>query len=345
MKQKTSFLIYTLIIGLLVFSSSCSKDEKVIEKEKPKSIPTLTTTVVTEVSFTTATSGGVINSDGGAVVTARGICWSINQSPTINDNKTIDGSGTGNFTSSITDLLPGTIYYVRSYATNTEGTGYGNSLSFKTEDGVVDTDGNVYKIITIGKQTWMAENLKSLPSVVGPNKHSDTTPYYYVYGYEGTNIAEAKATDNYKVYGVLYNWVAAMAGSKSSDTNPSRVQGICPKGWHLPSNNEWAELVGYLGGEEIAGGKLKETGVTHWNNPNKGATNQSGFSALPGGYRGDEGVFWYINEDGHWWSATEYPERPTAWSVTLVHSEGNFYKSGLNTYKEKGNSVRCIKDK
>lgn len=166
-------------------------------------------------------------------------------------------------------------------------------------------DGNVYSWVTIGKQVWMAENLKYLPSVAGPGTGSVSTAYYYVYEYNGTDVNAAKATSNYTTYGVLYNWAAAMAGSASSSTNPSGVQGVCPTGLHLPSDAEWTELIDYLGGgASVAGGKLKEIGATHWSSPNTGATNETGFTALPGGYRFNNGKFNGIGNYGSWWSAT-----------------------------------------
>src|SRR5690554_1489570 len=176
-------------------------------------------------------------------------------------------------------------------------------------------DGNVYKIITIGDQVWMAENLAYLPSVnmVADGSEDAAGSYYYVYGYDGTNVADAKATGNYATYGVLYNWTAAMDGEASSTTNPSGIQGVCPAGWHLPSEAEWAELTNYLGGTVLAGDKLKETGTTHWNTRNIGATNETGFTALPGGTRYGNGTFYGIGGSGYWWSATEY-DATNAWS-------------------------------
>jgi len=202
-------------------------------------------------------------------------------------------------------------------------------------------DGNVYSYITIGNQVWMAENLKYLPSVVGPGTGSQTTPYYYVYGYNGTTVAEAKATANYTTYGVLYNWPAAMNGAASSTANPSGVQGVCPTGWHLPSDAEWTELTDYLGGTSIAGGKLKETGTTHWNSPNTGATNETGFTALPGGLRSDYGAFFNIGNYGFWWSATEY-DSTNAWRSYMGNGCSSVYR-GYNG-KEVGFSVRCVRD-
>jgi uncharacterized protein (TIGR02145 family) len=202
-------------------------------------------------------------------------------------------------------------------------------------------DGNHYNTVKIGNQIWMAENLKYLPSVVGPGTGSQTTPYYYVYGYDGTNITDAKATANYTTYGVLYNWSAAMNGAASSTTNPSGIQGVCPTGWHLPSDAEWTELTDYLGGTSVAGGKLKETGTTHWTSPNTGATNETGFTALPGGYRSVDGSFYDIGYYGYWWSATE-SNATLAWYRFMYYISSTVIRYSNN--KELGFSVRCVRD-
>lgn len=204
-------------------------------------------------------------------------------------------------------------------------------------------DGKVYQTVVIGNQVWMAENLAYLPSVnmVADGSEDAAGSYYYVYGYDGTNVADAKATDNYATYGVLYNWTAAMDGEASSTTNPSGIQGVCPAGWHLPSDAEWTELTNYLGGTSVAGGKLKETGTTHWNTPNTGATNETGFTALPGGYRYFDGTFNDIGVYGNWWSATEY-DASIAWFRFM-----NIYSSSVSSYyhnEEVGFSVRCVRD-
>jgi uncharacterized protein (TIGR02145 family) len=202
-------------------------------------------------------------------------------------------------------------------------------------------DGNHYDAVKIGNQIWMAENLKYLPSVFGSASVSPVTPHYYVYGYDGTNVDSAKATANYSTYGVLYNWSAAMAGSVSSTANPSGVQGVCPTGWHLPSDAEWTELSDYLGGESVAGGKLKETSTTHWESPNTDATNETGFTALPGGYRDNDGIFYYIGDFGSWWSATEYPVG-YAWLRAVGFPDSDLFRS--NYGDEFGFSVRCVRD-
>src|SRR5690554_5686681 len=197
-------------------------------------------------------------------------------------------------------------------------------------------DGNEYNWVQIGDQVWMAENLAYLPSVnmVADGSENAAGSYYYVYGYDGTNVAEAKETDNYATYGVLYNWTAAMDGKASSTTNPSGIQGVCPAGWHLPSDAEWTELTDYLGGTSVAGGKLKETGTTHWNSPNTGATNETGFTALPGGYRYDYGTFddiGYggfddIGYGGFWWSATER-DATSAWDRGMSYGDSYVYRN------------------
>jgi len=204
-------------------------------------------------------------------------------------------------------------------------------------------DSNVYKTVTIGDQIWMAENLKYLPLVVNPISNSTTIPCYYVYDYNGSNLIDAKATINYQTYGVLYNWPAAMKSSISSISNPSGVQGICPSGWHLPSDAEWTQLTDFIGGLDIAGGKLKVAGTNNWQSPNTGATNETGFSAIPGGTYVNDGTFRLIGNSSIWWSSSEH-----------ILSSASVYYRGLNYDNSKvirggypksmGFYVRCIKD-
>jgi uncharacterized protein (TIGR02145 family) len=236
---------------------------------------------------------------------------------------------------------------VGQYNVNTEVDSvifYKPTIEETTSDTFTDTrDGNVYNWVQIGDQVWMVENLAYLPSVnqVADGSEDAAGSYYYVYGYDGTNVTDAKATANYTTYGVLYNWPAAMASSASSSANPSEVQGVCPTGWHLPSDAEWTELIDYLGGEDVAGGKLKEIGTTHWNSPNTGATNETGFTALPGGYRYTDGAFYDMETNGYWWSATEFN------AALARYREMDFYSISVNRptyFKELGVSVRCMRD-
>jgi len=221
-----------------------------------------------------------------------------------------------------------------------------------TSNTVTDArDGKTYKTVTIGTQIWMAENLAYLPQVDTATAGSEDVAagkYYYVYGFapkkgdsEQAQVTAAKATANYKTYGVLYNWNAAMNGATSSATNPSKVQGVCPTGWHLPSDAEWNQLTNYLkGGPSDLANKLKEAGATHWLNLNS-ATNETGFTALPGGYRNSKGDFSLIGYNGNWWSSQESSVNEAR--DRYVSDDGSgLFSSFIN--KESGESVRCVRD-
>jgi len=299
-------------------------------------IPTITTTAISIVTQTTAQSGGNITSDGGASITARGICWSATTGPTTANSKTTEGSGVGSFTSFLTGMAASTIYYVRAYATNSAGTAYGSEIIFTTlpasANTVIDIDGNVYNTITIGTQVWMSENLKTTHYQNGfviPTGLSD--------GNWGTTTSGASAIYNNDAannitYGKLYNWYAAIDSRK-----------IAPQGWHVPTKAEWLTLINTLGGFDMAGGKMKETGLTHWNTPNSGATNSSAFTGLPAGNRINTGAYNYIGNGGYWWSTTEdSPGSADAEAIGLFFNLSEAAQiSGSKNY---GLSVRCIKD-
>lgn len=209
-----------------------------------------------------------------------------------------------------------------------KGKYYYEALKLKKKaDMLTDSrDGNQYETVSIGSQVWMAENLSYLPSVSPPTSESGSSPLYYVYNYHCTNVADAKATSNYQTYGVLYNWPAALSA--------------CPPGWHLPSDGEWTQLTNYLGGEDVAGGKMKEAGTSHWNSPNEGATNESGFTALPGGSRYLSDTFIDIGIYGIWWSSSVFLA-DNAYYRRLYYSNSEV---SSNSTKYSGFSVRCVKD-
>lgn len=230
--------------------------------------------------------------------------------------------------------MAGKAYYLYAELDDSE-------LKFTNAPSFVDSrDGNVYGFVTVGDQVWMAENLKYLPSVVGPTTGSETVPYYYVYGYNGTDIYEAMATTNYDTYGVLYNWPAAMAGEAGSSSVPSGVQGVCPEGWHLPSDTEWSILIDYLGGSAVAGGKLKEAGTEHWYTPNAGATNSTGFRALPGGFLYNGG-FANRTVNGFWYSTTDFDVN-RAYGPYMYYNNNEVMYNGLT--KDYAFSIRCVRD-
>ena len=270
-------------------------------------LPIVATYSVTDITISTATCGGTVTYDGRDTVTVRGLCWNTTGTPTIADSKTLSGDGTGAFTFSFSGLTPGTTYYVRAYATNSIGTGYGSQVSFKTNGVFTDSrDGNVYATVQIGTQTWMAENLAYSPYSTPLDMWSANAACYYVF-HRSTNT-------------VYYNYTAALNS--------------CPTGWHLPSEAEWTTLSDDLGGDAVAGGKMKS--VTGWDSPNTGASNESGFNALPDGYLlvgiGFLNNHWWSG----WWSISQYRCRFLEFDNSALGVTGFYYGNGY--------TVRCIKD-
>lgn len=202
----------------------------------------------------------------------------------------------------------------------------------------VDPDKKNYAVVKIGKQIWMAENLAYLPSVSDALSGSDKNAFYYVYGYNGTNVAAAKATANYSSFGVLYNWSAAMNGAASSTKIPSGVKGVCPEGWHLPSAAEWIVLEETVGGAATAGTKLKSK--TIWNVDDK-KTDEYGFNALPAGYRYYGGTFFGNGSNASFWTATG-KDAAFSFSRSIDYNYEDF-EHGENIM-DCGYCIRCIKD-
>jgi uncharacterized protein (TIGR02145 family) len=199
---------------------------------------------------------------------------------------------------------------------------------------ITDAENNTYKTVFIGTQQWMAENLKvskysdgtTIPNITDNTQWQNNTTGAWAY-YNNDAAKNAK-------YGKLYNWYAV---SKTTNSNKN----VCPTGWHVPSDAEWTVLTDYLGGESVAGGKLKEVGTSNWNNPNTDATNTSLFTGLPGGSRYYSGNYNNIGYNGNWWSSTE-DDANNAWNRGLSSYYGGAYRSGSS--KEDGFSVRCLRD-
>ena len=209
-------------------------------------------------------------------------------------------------------------------------------------------DNQSYKTVIVGEQCWMAENLKFLPFVSTPESDSGI----YVYGYFGNNVKKAKQTINYQIYGVLYNWATAMGlpnqyNSELWDGSDSLHQGICPDGWHLPSDSEWITLEAYLemisniDKCNIVGLKIKSD--TLWNNNGNG-TNETGFSALPSGFRYRKGLFDKIGRYGYFWTSTQCPSscEQSASYRYLIFSDNKIHSSYPS--KKNGLPVRCLKN-
>ena len=140
----------------------------------------------------------------------------------------------------------------------------------------------------------------------------------------------SNSADNGAIYGKLYNWYAV-----------NDPRGLAPQGWHIPTDAEWTTLGTLLGGDAVAGGKMKTTGTTRWNTPNTSATNESGYAGLPGGYRFYNGAFYSVGVNGYWWSATEY-DSSSAWTRGLGDYDGTLYRDATN--EKSGFSVRCLRD-
>lgn len=331
-------------------------------------VPTVTTLATSSITVTEATMNGSVNANYLSTVvtfeygtsTSYGSTATATQSP-------ITGSTITNVSASITGLTLGTTYHYRVKAVNSLGTSYGNDTPFTTTTSsttVTDVDGNIYNIVTIGSQVWMKENLKT-------TKYSDGTaiPLVNTNATWGalTNLSKAYcwANDNpanKDIFGALYTWAAAMNGAASSTTNPSTVQGVCPTGWHLPSDDEWTQMYNFLitngynyDGTTFTNKIAKSFGATTgWQSTSAtgsaGSTdyptkrNASGFSALPGGQRYNTGTFDFVGTIfGFWWSATEF-DSTQAWYRYLYYSDTGAGRLYTNEIKKGGYSVRCLKN-
>jgi uncharacterized protein (TIGR02145 family) len=345
-------------------------------------LPSVATRWATDIFSNSAISGGTVTDDGGAEVTEKGLAFGTSENPTTTDNTVPVVSETMSFTVVISGLSPETTYYVRAYATNLEGTGYGNQHSFETF-AVPDPDkeltgdpcpgmptftdprdGNVYNTVQIGDQCWLKENLKYLPELYPWfSDGSSTEPRYYVYGH-GDDISVAMATYSYNYFGVLYNWPAAMNGASSSSSNPGGVQGVCPAGWQLPSDAEWTQLTDYL--NEVhgilntntvdgAGNALKS--CCQGDSPLGGecAICRPGWSSDNTHFGTDEFGFSALPGGGHinvymygtiwdygFWWSSTESSSSKAWSRSMRHYRGDVER--FDHGKRNGFSVRCVMD-
>ena len=320
-------LIGTLLISIAVVLPSC--------KEKP-TLPVVTTGSVSAITQTTAISGGNVTDDGGSVIIARGVHYHPEiYLPNSTDGETKDGTGMGIFTSNITGLESNTVYHIYAYATNCVGTTLGEEISFTTlKETVSDIDGNIYPVVTIKNHHWMAENLKTTRyrngDIIGtttPATLDITTEINpkYQWAYDGNE-------NNVVVYGRLYTWYAI---------NDSR--NVCPIGWHVSSDAEWTDLVSGWPAN-LAAAYLREPGTTHWKN-DIGASNSTGFTALPGGLR-SLNQFENITDWGDWWCSTEFTSDVTQ-AIQRVMVSGDVYSTYVLSGvwpKSVGLSIRCVKD-
>jgi uncharacterized protein (TIGR02145 family) len=327
----------TILITLIIVFATCKKSETSVPAAPV--LATITSTLAADITLTTAKITFNVTSDGGSPIISLGICYGTKPDLTATKCVLLNDKDIGVFTTTLTGLSLGTTYYVRAYATNSAGYAYGNWINFTTQGESItyDYDGNIYHNVTIGTQIWMIENLKT-------TKYRDSTPISNVADSIAWSTLTTGAYVNYNndatngdTYGRLYNGHAI--------NNP---RNIAPVGWHVPTDAEWATLITYLGGDTIAADKLIEAGNKHWLYFNKTGTNSSGFTGLPGGFRGYNdpsaiGKFFDIGSQSVWWSSTVI-NTYSNWGRSLVSAvNGNaINRFGLNWGL--GLSVRCIKD-
>jgi uncharacterized protein (TIGR02145 family) len=328
-------LLLVILGAVILFTTGCKEDE-----DDDNFAPNVMTAQVIKVTDNSASVEAEVITDGGAEVTIRGLCWCTSPNPTTTNNMTESGCGTGCFSCCMKDLSPNTTYYVRAYATNSEGTAYGNDIRFTTPPLAVDIEGNKYHTVVIGGQIWMSENLR-------------------VIHYRNGAMIPVIEDNN--------EWVQTHHGAYSMALNRDEVfynahavfddRGLAPVGWHVPTDAEWKILEGEVdtrfkvGDAEWdnelergydAGGNLKASEDYIWFPPNSGATNTSGFTAVPAGWRwGNTGELATGGGQASFWTSTVFDEykcwaRCIFFDDTRVH---RFYYA--MTY---GGSVRCVKD-
>jgi uncharacterized protein (TIGR02145 family) len=320
---------------------------------KDYTLPTLTTKVISDIGATNAIGGGTVVSNGGTQLTSRGVCWNTSGNPTINDNKSSDGNGSGSFTSNLTHLIPNAIHYVRAYATNSVGTAYGNQVSFTPIYGpasVADIDGNTYHTIKIGTQTWMVENLKTtryrngdfIGTTIPATKDisSEATPkYQWAYNGIESNVGD---------YGRLYTSYAV---------NDSR--NIAPEGWHLPSSSEWLKLWTFLGNDRYlfygsfdyriakslaSNERWTITTVTDAIGNNLLQNNTTGYMGMPGGMRSRNGIFSESGFKCYLWNAETSTVNTGYGHCFVLRNDEYSVQLDYLLNSQSGASVRCIKD-
>jgi len=377
--MKKVFWIKPVFFAAILLLIACKKEKTYLDsgelEYKVTHWPVVKTLYVTNLTSATATLNGTVNGYGlPTTVTfeystgtdgSKGDISTSYSNTVIASQSPVADTGIINISANISGLCPCQVYHFRIKAENSVWKNfYGDQQSFSTlidsslqailapilfnpnltYGTVSDIDGNSYKTIQIGDQVWMAENLRTTHYADGTPIPlvTDNWPYY-------ANINRDKAycwfnndsASNATTYGALYTWAAAMNGYPSLP-GPYGVQGVCPTGWHLPSDEEWTTLTDYLGGIDVAGAKLMETGTIHWHCPNTIATNESGFTALPGGRHPYGGLFSDIRDLGFWWSTKEYSCGRWYWCILSYANDTIEMFSNCSAYQE-GYSVRCLK--
>jgi uncharacterized protein (TIGR02145 family) len=346
MNKNTPISLLTLSVFLILTTAifSCKKDEE-------RMVPVLSTLPATFITRTSVCTGDAIISQGSDTILTDGICWGTKPDPNVE-------SSLISLNARLDDLSPNTTYYIRAFATNSAGTGYGNQVSFTTKpanvshlfnpdvtyDTVTDIDGNIYKTVEIGTQVWMAENLKT-------SRFNDGTEIPYIndpiFNLEPGFCWYKKNESIFKdIYGGYYNWFAVNTGK------------LCPAGWHVPTDNEWKVLEEFIGISQAdadmmgcrgttQGLMIREPGTENWVDESISASNASGFTGLPGGSCGFFMEDFSCGGEGiiaMWWTDTELNTDPGSWGYMrwILWDGSCIQRSELE--KKAAINVRCIKD-
>jgi uncharacterized protein (TIGR02145 family) len=343
----------TGIIVILCLISGCKKTDH-------DNSLTVATSDIEEFGVGIYIFNGNIDVIGKEEVTMHGFYWSESENPET-DGKLIQlgpRNTTGSFNSTVYDVLPGKTYYVKAFAMTRSVQSYGNVKSFTTPENMVlpifDIDHNIYYPVRIGDQTWMSENLKVMRYPDGSLiPHIEDQAIWYDFRmyteafcwYDNIGIYST-------LYGGLYTWPTAMHIRSESDIKPGKVQGVCPDGWHLPSDDEWKQLEIFLGMDQTEADKkenwrgdyegdmMKNGGVKNWVSPDSKAASGSSFGALPAGWRDGAGFFKGLGTGARFWSSSKTGDY--AWMRELGYNSPQVFRGTKGLYL--GISVRCIRD-
>jgi uncharacterized protein (TIGR02145 family) len=324
--MKTRNIFGSIIFIIIIFSIiSCKKDEA-------GKLPTVLTYIPKYIASKSATLGIIVDPDGDGDFIC-GIYVSASPNPETTGTQFQIGNQPGTFLGQILGLTPETEYYVKAYVKNADEEKLAEEKSFTTPALVYDYDNNEYETIIMGDQQWMGSNLKTAHYLNGDIIETTDPATLDITGESSPKYQWSYSGDdaNTLIYGKLYTFYAISDSRK-----------VCPAGWHIPSDTEWTTLEATLGGFESAGSKLKEMGNMHWIAPyNTDATNESLFTALPGGSRNNTGQFVHKENYGYFWSSTESNDS-NAWLRTLYVQSLQVIRDDFE--KNSAVSVRCLKD-